>query len=80
MPVDSRPSLFLLSFPSSPPQNVEEIQNVYETHFPELTEKFFKDKNTYQPWPTSDTVADLVRNDPVFLHLFAQTTPNGKRR
>lgn len=49
-----------------------EIQNIYEHHFPKLTERYFKDKNTYQPWPTSDVISDLVGGDEVFKILYKE--------
>ena len=66
-------SLFFFFFPPSTyTQNVDEIQNIYEHHFPNLTERFFKDKATYQPWPTAETIADLVDDDPLFITLYRE--------
>lgn len=53
-------------------QNVAEIENIYEHHFPKLTERYFKDKNAYQPWPTADVISDLVGGDEVFKILYRE--------
>ncbi|GFG36307.1 hypothetical protein Cfor_00835 [Coptotermes formosanus] len=45
-----------------------EIQNLYETSFPKLTEQYFEKK----PWPDESDVARLVDNDQVFLILYKE--------
>jgi len=45
-----------------------EIQNLYETSFPKLTEQYFEKK----PWPDEADVARLVDSDQVFLILYKE--------
>jgi translation initiation factor 3 subunit L len=45
-----------------------EIQNLYESSFPKLTEQYFEKKS----WPDESDVALLVDNDQVFLILYKE--------
>nr|CAD7204177.1 unnamed protein product [Timema douglasi] len=47
---------------------VFEIQNLYETTFPKLTEQYFEKRS----WPDEADVAHLVDNDTVFLTLYKE--------
>lgn len=40
-----------------------EIQNLYESTFPKLTEQYFEKR----PWPDEIEVANIVDNDPVCI-------------
>ncbi|XP_018322814.1 eukaryotic translation initiation factor 3 subunit L [Agrilus planipennis] len=45
-----------------------ELQNLYETSWPKLTEEYFEKR----PWPEESEVATLVNNDPVFMILYKE--------
>lgn len=47
---------------------VMEIQDAYENGFNELTNRFFKN----EPWPPSEVVAPIVRDDQVFIILYRE--------
>lgn len=62
-----------------------EIQNLYETTFPKLTEQYFSNCS----WPNANDISDFVESDSVFLilyqelyfrHIYAQGTPNIDQR
>merc|ERR1712168_1729376 len=48
--------------------NVYEVNNLYETSFPKLTDQFFK----ASPWPEAEDVAPYVNDDPIFLNLYRE--------
>lgn len=48
--------------------NVYNIQNLYETTFPKLSEQYFEKKE----WPEEKDVADLVQNNQVFMTLYKE--------
>lgn len=45
-----------------------EIQNLYETSFPKISEQLF-DKSS---WPDAQIIAPIVDNDPIFLTLYKE--------
>ncbi|GJQ68323.1 hypothetical protein Trydic_g16918 [Trypoxylus dichotomus] len=48
--------------------SVFELQNLYEVHWPKLTEDYFEKR----PWPEEAEVAKIVDNDPVFMILYKE--------
>ena len=65
--------------------NVYEVNNLYETSFPKLTDQYFKVRTTIKesdylltwqnhfqasPWPEAEDVAPYVNDDPIFLNLY----------
>jgi translation initiation factor 3 subunit L len=48
--------------------NVYDIQEIYETTWHKLTERYFKN----EPWPPAEVVAPLVDDDEVFLYLYKE--------
>merc|ERR1719429_255428 len=48
--------------------NVYEVNNLYETSFPKLTDQYFK----ASPWPEAEDVAPYVNDDPIFLNLYRE--------
>lgn len=55
---------FLIYFRNSISEGqIFEIQNLYETSFPKLTEQYFEKR----PWPDETEIAFLVDRDPVSL-------------
>jgi len=48
--------------------NVYEVNNLYETAFPKLTDQFFK----ASPWPEAEDVSPYVNDDPIFLNLYRE--------
>ncbi|XP_041473105.1 eukaryotic translation initiation factor 3 subunit L-like [Lytechinus variegatus] len=60
---------FLLDFQGNiRDKNVYEINHCYETTFNKLSESYFKNS----PWPSADTVAEIVQNDEIFLILYKE--------
>ncbi|PSN34343.1 Eukaryotic translation initiation factor 3 subunit L [Blattella germanica] len=47
---------------------IYEIQNIYETSFPKLTEQYF----AKEPWPNIEDVKELVDNDGIFMMLYKE--------
>ena len=45
-----------------------EVNNLYETAFPKLTDQFFK----ASPWPEAEDVSPYVNDDPIFLNLYRE--------
>jgi len=66
-------------------QNVYEIQEIYETTWHKLTDRYFKN----QRWPPAEAISPLVEGDEVFLplynelyyrHLYAKLKPTEQDR
>merc|ERR1712205_241904 len=49
-------------------RNMYDIQDIYDTTWHKLTDKFFKG----EAWPPADAIAPLVDNDTVFLYLYKE--------
>jgi len=49
-------------------RNVYEVQDVYETTWHKLTERYFKN----EAWPPAEVIAPLVDQDEVFLYLYQE--------
>lgn len=50
--------------------SVFELQNLYEVHWPKLTEDYFEKR----PWPEETEVAKIVDNDPVSIFYLIYLT------
>jgi len=66
-------------------KHVFDILSMYENSFNKITEKYFKQS----PWPSAESIANLVDNDPIFLmlykelyfrHIYAKMVPTLEQR
>lgn len=49
-------------------KNVYELNTLYETSFPKLTDQYFKSC----PWPEAEEIAGCVKDDPIFIFFYKE--------
>jgi len=49
-------------------RNIYDVQEIYETTWHKLTDRYFKN----EPWPPADAISPLVDGDEVFLYLYKE--------